>query len=175
MIGVELAGAVKNVVALACGMSDGLGYGDNARAALITRGLAEMARFGSGSGRRSQDLLGLGGPRGHGGHVYFAALPQPSRWGAARPGLHSRSSGAEIHMVAEGLTAAPVVLELARELGIDMPITEDVVRVIRGGKDVRPVDGPDESTLRARRTEADISVVRRLAGALYLLPRRDVA
>lgn len=137
LIGVELAGAVKNVVALACGMSDGLGYGDNARAALITRGLAEMARFGVAQGAEAKTFSGLAGL----GDMVATCTSHHSRNRLAgellAQGYAPVQVESEIHMVAEGLTAAPVVLELARELGIDMPITEDVVRVIREGKDVK--------------------------------------
>ncbi|MCL5734769.1 MAG: NAD(P)-dependent glycerol-3-phosphate dehydrogenase [Actinobacteria bacterium] len=135
--GVELAGAVKNIVALATGMSDGLGYGDNARAALITRGLAEMTRLGRALGAKPQTFAGLAGL----GDLVGTCTSHHSRNRLAGDLIARGYSPAvveeEIGMIAEGLTTAPPILALAAELGIDLPITENVVAVIRQGKDVR--------------------------------------
>lgn len=135
--GVELAGVVKNVVALATGMSDGLGYGDNARAALITRGLSEMARFGQAHGADPRTFAGLAGL----GDLVGTCTSRHSRNRLAgdllAQGYSPDEVEAEMHMVAEGLAAAPLVMSRARELDIEMPITENVVAVIDAGKDVR--------------------------------------
>jgi glycerol-3-phosphate dehydrogenase (NAD(P)+) len=137
LVGVELAGAVKNVVALATGMSDGLGYGDNARAALITRGLAEMIRLGAALGADPLTFAGLAGL----GDLVGTCTSRHSRNRLAGELIARGHSPAlvegEMGMVAEGLTAAPVVLALARAHGLEMPITENVVAVISSGKDVR--------------------------------------
>jgi glycerol-3-phosphate dehydrogenase (NAD(P)+) len=137
LIGIELAGAVKNVVALATGMSDGLGYGDNARAALITRGLAEIARLGTALGAESRTFAGLAGL----GDLVGTCTSRHSRNRLAgeliAQGHVPSRVEEEMGMVAEGLTAAQAVLALAREHGVEMPITENVVAVLFEGKDVR--------------------------------------
>jgi glycerol-3-phosphate dehydrogenase (NAD(P)+) len=135
--GVELAAALKNVVALATGMSDGLGYGDNARAALITRGLAEMTRLGMALGAQASTFAGLAGL----GDLVGTCTSRHSRNRLAgeliAQGYSPGSVETEMGMVAEGLTTAPAILALAQEGGIELPITENVVAVIREGKDVR--------------------------------------
>jgi glycerol-3-phosphate dehydrogenase (NAD(P)+) len=137
LMGVELAAAVKNVVALATGMSDGLGYGDNARAALVTRGLAEMTRLGTALGAKGSTFAGLAGL----GDLVGTCTSRHSRNRLAgeliAQGYMPNSVEEEMGMVAEGLTTAPAILALARERGIDLPITENVVAVISEGKDVR--------------------------------------
>lgn len=136
LMGVELAGAVKNVVALATGMSDGLGYGDNARAALVTRGLAEMSRLGIALGANARTFAGLAGL----GDLVGTCTSRHSRNRMAGELIaQGYSAGAvehEMGMVAEGLTSAPVVLRLAHTHGVEMPITENVVAVISQGKSV---------------------------------------
>lgn len=136
LIGVELAAAVKNVVALATGMSDGLGYGDNARAALVTRGLAEMSRLGLILGAEAPTFAGLAGL----GDLVGTCTSRHSRNRMAgqliAQGYVPRAVETEMGMVAEGLTSAPVVLQLAREHGVEMPITENVVAVVDEGKSV---------------------------------------
>jgi glycerol-3-phosphate dehydrogenase (NAD(P)+) len=110
LVGVELAAAVKNVVALATGMSDGLGYGDNARAALITRGLAEMTRLGTALGAKPQTFSGLAGL----GDLVGTCTSRHSRNRLAgdliAQGYSPMSVEQEMGMVAEGLTAAPAIL-----------------------------------------------------------------
>lgn len=139
MIGVEIAAAVKNVIALATGAADGLGFGDNTRAALMTRGLAEMARLGCVLGAENSTFSGLAGM----GDLVATCTSRHSRNRLAGELLAKGHSPGEIElqmgMVAEGLTAAPAVLSLAASLGCDMPITENVVSVIYEGKDVRQV------------------------------------
>jgi len=136
LVGVELAAAVKNVIALAAGMGDGVGYGDNVRAALITRGLAEMTRLGLALGARPLTFAGLAGL----GDLVATCTSRHSRNRRAGEllarGLPPDQVEREMGMVAEGLTAAPAILKLAGGLGVDMPITENVVAVIRGEKEI---------------------------------------
>jgi glycerol-3-phosphate dehydrogenase (NAD(P)+) len=114
LLGVEVAGAVKNVLAIACGMVMGAGLGDNARAALITRGLAEVSRLALAKGGRPKSRnMSLGVELGQG-----RALGDIL---AAR------------HSVAEGVTTAPAVVTLAQRLGVEMPIAEAVNRILHGG------------------------------------------
>jgi glycerol-3-phosphate dehydrogenase (NAD(P)+) len=136
VLGVELAAAVKNVIALATGMSDGIGHGDNARAALITRGLAEMARLGEALGADPHTFAGLAGL----GDLVATCTSSHSRNRLAGELIARGHPPAEVEsemgMVAEGLTAAPAVLELARQHGIEMPITENVVAIVYERKEV---------------------------------------
>ena len=136
LVGVELAATVKNVIALATGMGDGVGYGDNVRAALITRGLAEMTRLGLALGAKPLTFAGLAGL----GDLVATCTSRHSRNRRAGEllarGLAPDQVEREMGMVAEGLTAAPAILLLAKGLGVDMPITESVVAVIQGEKEI---------------------------------------
>ncbi|MCZ7662027.1 MAG: NAD(P)-dependent glycerol-3-phosphate dehydrogenase [Thermoleophilia bacterium] len=151
LVGVELASAVKNIIALATGMSDGLGHGDNARAALMTRGIAEMARLGLALGAQPLTFAGLAGM----GDLVATCTSRHSRNRLAGELIALGHSPADVEremgMVAEGLTAAPAILQLARTLGVDMPITENVVAIIRGQKEVR--DSVRDLMLREPRSE----------------------
>ncbi|MBE0429565.1 MAG: NAD(P)-dependent glycerol-3-phosphate dehydrogenase [Thermoleophilia bacterium] len=137
IIGVELCAAAKNVIALAAGMSDGLGFGDNAKAALITRGLAEMARLGTSMGAWPGTYSGLAGM----GDLIATCTSRHSRNRRAgeliATGMSPEQAEAGMSMVAEGLASAASVRELARRQGVEMPITEQVCQVIYEGKDVR--------------------------------------
>ena len=137
LIGVELCAATKNVIALAAGMSDGLGFGDNTKASLITRGLTEMARLGTAAGADSRTYSGLAGM----GDLIATCTSRHSRNRLAgeliASGKTPAQAEADMGMVAEGLTSARTVLELARTHGIEMPITEQVCEVVYEGKDVR--------------------------------------
>jgi glycerol-3-phosphate dehydrogenase (NAD(P)+) len=136
LVGVELAAAVKNVIALAAGMSDGLGYGDNARAAVVTRGLAEMSRFGTALGAQARTFSGLSGL----GDLVATCTSRHSRNRLAGELLAQGYTPAqvehEIHMVVESLTVAPLVLRLAGDASVAMPITENVAAVLAEGKSV---------------------------------------
>ncbi len=138
VVGGELAGALKNVMAIAAGIGDGLGAGDNTRAAVITRGLAELARLGVALGGRPQTFAGLAGM----GDLVATCTSQHSRNRHVGEQLARGKAIADIeremHMVAEGVKSAPVVLQLAADHGIEMPIAQEVHRVICGG-DVRNV------------------------------------
>ena len=132
LVGVELCAAAKNVIALAAGGVDGLGLGDNAKAALITRGLAEMARLGEACGARPETFAGLAGM----GDLIVTCW---SRHGRNRhageliaQGATAEEAAARIGMVVEGLTTAPVLRDLSRRMGIELPITEGVCRVLDG-------------------------------------------
>lgn len=132
LIGVELCGAAKNVIALAAGGVDGLGLGDNAKAALITRGLVEMARLGEACGAETETFSGLAGM----GDLIvscFHPLGRNRRAGEliAR-GATADEARAQIGQAVEGLTTAPVLRDLSRRIGVELPITEGVCAVLDG-------------------------------------------
>ncbi len=130
--GVELCAAAKNVIALAAGGADGLGLGDNAKAALVARGLAEMGRFAEAAGARPETFAGLAG-MGDLIVTCWAKSGRNRRCGelVAR-GATPAEAAARIGMVVEGLTTAPVLRDLAHRLDVEMPITEGVCDVLRG-------------------------------------------
>lgn len=132
VVGAEVGGAVKNVLAIATGICDGLGLGNNARAALITRGLAEITRFGEAMGARRDTLTGLTGV----GDLILTCVGDLSRNRQVGLGLASGKSLAEVVQalghVAEGVPASREVARRAAALGIDMPITEAVCAVLDG-------------------------------------------
>ncbi len=132
LIGAEVGGAVKNVLAIACGVVEGLRLGQNARAALIARGYAEMLRFGLARGARGETLAGLCGL----GDLVLTCSSTSSRNFSLGKALGAGMSVAEAlsgkTSVAEGAATAPVLAELARRDGIDMPIVEAVCRLLAG-------------------------------------------
>jgi glycerol-3-phosphate dehydrogenase (NAD(P)+) len=132
LVGVELCAAAKNVIALAAGGVDGLGLGDNAKASLITRGLAEMARLGEACGAQPETFSGLAG-MGDLIVTCFSGFGRNRRAGEliAR-GATAEEAKAEIGQVVEGLTTAPVLRDLSHRLGVELPITEGVCRVLGG-------------------------------------------
>jgi len=132
LVGVELCAAAKNVIALAAGGVDGLGLGDNAKAALITRGLVEMARLGEAFGADLETFAGLAG-MGDLMVTCFHASGRNRRAGEliAR-GATPDEARAEIGQVVEGLTTAPVLRDLSRRIGVELPITEAVCSVLEG-------------------------------------------
>ena len=134
LIGVELCAAAKNVIALAAGAVDGLGLGDNAKAALISRGLAEMARLGEAAGGRPETFAGLAGM----GDLMVTCWSRHGRNRRAGEliarGTAPEDAAAELGTV-EGLTTAPALRELSSRLGTELPITEGVCRVL-GGQDL---------------------------------------
>ena len=134
--GAEIGGAVKNVLAIACGVVEGKGLGQNARAALIGRGFAEMTRFGIALGARRETLAGLSGL----GDLVLTCSSTSSRNYSLGLGLGQGRSAAELlddrRTVAEGAFTAPVLARLAREKGIDMPIVAAVDALIGGRADV---------------------------------------
>ena len=134
VVGAEIAGATKNVIALAAGISDGLGSGDNTRAALITRGLAEVTRLGTALGGDPSTFAGLAGI----GDIVATCVSSQSRNRHVGERLGRGETIAEIvasmDQVAEGVKSTPVVASLARSLGVEMPITEEVRAVIEDGR-----------------------------------------
>jgi len=132
VVGVELCGAAKNVIALAAGGVDGLGLGDNAKAALITRGLVEMARLGEAFGAEPETFSGLAGM----GDLMVSCFHPTGRNRRAGEliarGATPEAARAEIVQAVEGLTTAPVLRDLSRRIGVELPITEGVCAVIEG-------------------------------------------
>jgi glycerol-3-phosphate dehydrogenase (NAD(P)+) len=138
VVGTELGGAVKNVIALATGIADGLGFGENAKAAVITRGLAETARLGVAMGAAPTTFSGLAGL----GDLVATCMSPLSRNRTFGERMGRGESVEEIaastRQVSEGVKSCESVLELARRNGVDMPIVEHVVSVVRG--DQTPLD-----------------------------------
>jgi glycerol-3-phosphate dehydrogenase (NAD(P)+) len=132
LVGVELCAAAKNVIALAAGGVDGLGLGDNAKASLITRGLVEMARLGEACGGETETFSGLAG-LGDLNVTCYSGYGRNRRAGEliAR-GATADEAAAQIGQVVEGLTTAPVLRDLSRRVGVELPITEGVCRVLGG-------------------------------------------
>jgi glycerol-3-phosphate dehydrogenase (NAD(P)+) len=137
VVGVSVGGAVKNVMAIAAGISDGMGFGNNARAALITRGLAEMTRFGMALGAKSDTFMGLAGA----GDLVLTCTGQYSR--NREVGLQLASGKAledvlkGLGHVAEGVNTAREVMRRADSLGVDMPITYEVNQALTHGKSAK--------------------------------------
>ncbi len=161
MIGAEIGGAVKNVLAIACGVVEGLKLGQNARAALIARGYAEMLRFGLARGARSETLSGLCGL----GDLVLTCSSTSSRNFSLGKALGEGMSAAEAlsgkNSIAEGAATAPVLAELARAGGIDMPIVEAVCRLLAGEAQARKV----VSELLSRPLKAEQADFRQGSGA----------
>jgi glycerol-3-phosphate dehydrogenase (NAD(P)+) len=149
VIGVELCGAAKNVIALAAGGVDGLGLGDNAKAAVITRGLVEMARLGEACGAEPETFSGLAGM----GDLVVTCW-HPSGRNRRAGEMIARGASADeakrrIGQVVEGLTTAPVLRDLSRRIGVELPITEGVCAVLGG----MPLDELLASLMGRRPTE----------------------
>src|SRR5207302_5396230 len=132
LVGVELCAAAMNVIALAAGGVDGLGLGDNAKASLITRGLAEMSRLGEACGAQSETFSGLAGM----GDLIVTCY---SGYGRNRKageliarGASADEAASQIGQVVEGLTTAPVLRDLSHRVGVELPITDGVCRVLGG-------------------------------------------
>jgi glycerol-3-phosphate dehydrogenase (NAD(P)+) len=139
--GAEVGGAVKNVLAIACGVVEGRGLGQNARAALISRGFAEMTRFGLAKGARPETLAGLAGL----GDLVLTCSSTSSRNFSLGKGLGEGGSAAALladrRTVAEGAFTAPVLKRVAGELGVDMPIVDAVCALLSGDASVDEVVG----------------------------------
>jgi len=133
VIGCELGGVLKNVVAIAAGMGDGLGAGDNTRAAVITRGLAELTRLGTALGGKPATFAGLAGM----GDLVATCTSVHSRnryvGEQLGKGLSLDSIIKQMHMVAEGVKSVPAVIALAQAHNVDMPIAREVYRVVHEG------------------------------------------
>jgi glycerol-3-phosphate dehydrogenase (NAD(P)+) len=135
MLGAQIGGTVKNVLAIATGISDGLGYGANARAALITRGMAEIMRFAASLGARSETMIGLSGI----GDLILTCTDDQSRNRqlglALGRGLTVEQAVAEVGKTVEGMYAAKEVLHRAKQADIEMPIVEQVYKILFEGHD----------------------------------------
>ncbi len=151
VIGVSVGGAVKNVMAIAAGISDGMGFGNNARAAMITRGLAEMTRFGVALGASPETFMGLAGA----GDLILTCTGQYSRNREVGLQLASGKSLTDIlhglGHVAEGVNTTPEVIRLASKMQVDMPITYEVDQVLSHGKSAH--DAVDDLLGRGQKSE----------------------
>lgn len=137
LVGCELGGALKNVIAIAAGMGDGAGAGDNTRSAVITRGLAEMTRLGVAMGGRPETFAGLAGM----GDMLATCTSSLSRnhhvGEQLGKGRKLNDIIAEMNMVAEGVKSSKAVMEIAEELDVDMPIAREVYKVCHEGSTAR--------------------------------------
>ena len=154
VIGCEIGGVVKNVIAIAAGMATGMGFGDNSRATLITRGLVEMSRLGAKLGASPGTFSGLAGM----GDVVATCSSRKSRNTTVGTRLGQGESIADInasmnHMVAEGVKSAGTVVALARKVGIEMPISEAVAEVCEGR--LTAAEGMMKLMTRSRKSERD--------------------
>jgi glycerol-3-phosphate dehydrogenase (NAD(P)+) len=137
VVGCELGGVLKNIIAIAVGMGDGQGAGDNTRAALITRGLAEVTRLGVAMGGRPETFAGLAGM---GDMIATCTSPQSRNRHVGIELGKGRSMQEiidEMVMVAEGAKSAPAVMALAEQYRVEMPIASDVFRVLNGDSNAR--------------------------------------
>lgn len=134
LTGVELGGALKNLIALAAGMSDGLGYGDNTKAALMTRGLVEITRLGVAMGAKSETFAGLTGM----GDLIVTCTSMHSRNRRAGiligQGMPLEKVLAEVHMVVEGVNTAKAAYDLSQKYDVSMPITGEIYNVLFNGR-----------------------------------------
>ncbi len=154
VIGCEIGGVVKNVIAIAAGMAHGMGFGDNSRATLITRGLVEMGRLGAKLGANPGTFSGLAGM----GDVIATCSSMKSRNTTVGVRLGKGESIADInasmnHMVAEGVKSAGTVVALARKVGVEMPISEAVAEVCEGR--LSAADGLMRLMTRSRKSERE--------------------
>jgi glycerol-3-phosphate dehydrogenase (NAD(P)+) len=132
VLGVELGGALKNIIALGAGISDGMNYGDNTKAALMTRGIAEMARLGVRMGAKRETFFGLSGI----GDLIVTCTSMHSRNRRCGiligEGVPPEEARQRVGMVVEGIPTAEAAGALAKKLGVEMPITEAICRIIAG-------------------------------------------
>lgn len=155
MLGMELGGSLKNVIALAAGIADGLGYGDNTKAALITRGMAEIGRLGVKMGGKLETFCGLTGI----GDLIVTCASVHSRNRKAGylmgKGYSMQEAMDEVKMVVEGVYSAKAAMGLAKKYGVELPIIEQVNQVLFEGK--KPADAMNDLMLRDKKMEtADI-------------------
>lgn len=153
VLGVELGGALKNVIAIAAGISDGMGFGDNTRAALITRGLAEIVRLGTAMGARRDTFMGLSGM---GDLVVTTSSPHSRnhRFGEyLAQGLTCEEALEEVGMVVEGYATSVSAYELSKKFEVEMPITDAVYHVIH--KDLPAREGLERLLARDPKSETE--------------------
>ena len=153
LIGVELGGALKNIIAFGAGMCDGLGYGDNTKAALMTRGIAEIGRLGVAMGADVNTFTGLSGI----GDLIVTCTSMHSRNRRAGilmgKGKSLQETLDEVQMVVEGITATEVAYKVSRDLNIDMPITEAIYSVLYQG--ANPNEAVSELMTRSKKHEME--------------------
>lgn len=151
ILGIELGAALKNVIALAAGTADGLGHGDNLKAALITRGIAEITRLGLAMGAHSETFYGLSGI----GDLIVTCASVHSRNRKAGyligQGYSMEAAMAEVKMIVEGVYSAKAAMGLAEKYNVELPIIEQVNKVLFEGKD--PKEALDELMLRDKKIE----------------------
>jgi glycerol-3-phosphate dehydrogenase (NAD(P)+) len=151
--GVELGGALKNVIAVAAGIGDGMGFGDNSKAALMTRGIAEITRLGMAMGAKPETFMGLSGI----GDLMVTCMSRHSRNRGVGERLGRGESLTDImagmKMVAEGIWNCQAAKELADRFGVSVPITEQVTAIVHGGKD--PIEAVKDLMTREPTTEAE--------------------
>ncbi|UWP59773.1 NAD(P)H-dependent glycerol-3-phosphate dehydrogenase [Ruminococcus gauvreauii] len=156
ILGIELGGSLKNVIALAAGIADGLGCGDNTKAALITRGIAEIKRLGIAMGAHAETLTGLSGI----GDLIVTCASQHSRNRKAGylmgQGYTMQEAMDEVKMVVEGVYSAKAALTLSEKYRIDMPIVKEVNKVLFEGK--KPADALSELMMRVKKDETGESL-----------------
>ncbi|QKY69214.1 NAD(P)H-dependent glycerol-3-phosphate dehydrogenase [Lentibacillus sp. CBA3610] len=153
MVGIELGGALKNIIALGAGISDGLGYGDNAKAALITRGLAEITRLGASLGASPLTFLGLPGV---GDLIVTCTSPHSRNWRAGNmlgKGQKLDAVLEQMGMVVEGVRTTKAAYQFAQEQQIEMPITEGLYQILVNDK--KPGDVVEQLMNRNKREEMD--------------------
>ena len=154
MLGIELGAALKNVVALAAGIADGLGYGDNTKAALITRGMAEISRLGIAMGGKIETFYGLSGI----GDLIVTCASVHSRNRRAGvligQGCTMQEAMDQVKMVVEGVYSAKAARELAEKYQVEMPIIEQVNRVLFENK--APGEAVRELMLRDKKIETSV-------------------
>lgn len=155
MPGVELGGALKNVIALSAGICDGLGYGDNTKAALMTRGIAEITRLGVAMGAKSETFAGLSGV----GDLIVTCTSMHSRNRRAGillgEGLSLEETLEKVHMVVEGVNAAQAAYELSLKYGVSMPITHEACNILFGG--LSPRDAVYSLMTRDMKSEQEVN------------------
>jgi glycerol-3-phosphate dehydrogenase (NAD(P)+) len=151
LIGVELGGSLKNIIAIACGISDGLGFGTNTKAAILARGLAEISRLAEAMGARRETLNGISGL----GDLVTTCISRFSRnrfvGERLGKGVPFKKIIESMQMVAEGVTTVQSAYKLSRKYSIEMPITEEIFKVIYKNKPV--LKAVDDLMLRQMKAE----------------------
>lgn len=153
VVGVELGGSLKNIIALGAGISDGVGFGDNAKAALMTRGMAEISRLGIALGAEKETFLGLAGV----GDLIVTCTSMHSRNRRCGimigEGMKPEEATKKVGMVVEGMFTTEAAYELAKKAEIEMPITEGIYRIIKG--EISAKEAAEELMGRDRRHEKE--------------------
>lgn len=158
LVGVELGGALKNIIALGAGISDGMGFGDNAKAALMTRGLTEITRLGIELGALESTFAGLTGV----GDLIVTCTSMHSRNRRCGimigEGMNPKDAIQKVGMVVEGVYTTEAAYQLAKKMGVEMPITEKIYQVIQGKLDAR--DAVTQLMSREKKHETEESLLR---------------